>query len=208
MFDPALRDAAQASKAWPFEEARKLVARVERTGQTGGAVRDRLWPLGPAAYRHLRRSRAHHHGAPCVPGADRRQDQDPAARLLRRHGRPAQGSRQRAEQGHVARPSRQAADRACPTRSARTRASARTTTRMLRALPRRVRLRLRVRVVDRLLHVRPLRRGAAAHAARASTRCMAIMLPSLREERAATYSPFLPIHPETGIVMQVPIDGA
>jgi lysyl-tRNA synthetase, class I len=33
-----------------------------------------------------------------------------------------------------------------------------------------------------------------------------IMLPSLREERAATYSPFLPIHPETGVVMQVPID--
>src|SRR6201747_2905782 len=33
MFDPALRDAAQASKAWPFEEARKIVARVERTGQ-------------------------------------------------------------------------------------------------------------------------------------------------------------------------------
>ncbi|HYC25098.1 MAG TPA: lysine--tRNA ligase [Roseiarcus sp.] len=34
-----------------------------------------------------------------------------------------------------------------------------------------------------------------------------IMLPSLREERAATYSPFLPIHPETGVVMQVPIEG-
>lgn len=33
----------------------------------------------------------------------------------------------------------------------------------------------------------------------------AIMLPSLREERASTYSPFLPIHPETGIVMQVPV---
>ncbi|HLW90351.1 MAG TPA: lysine--tRNA ligase [Roseiarcus sp.] len=33
-----------------------------------------------------------------------------------------------------------------------------------------------------------------------------IMLPSLREERAATYSPFLPIHPETGVVMQVPIE--
>jgi lysyl-tRNA synthetase class 1 len=32
-----------------------------------------------------------------------------------------------------------------------------------------------------------------------------IMLPSLREERAATYSPFLPIHPETRIVMQVPL---
>ena len=35
---------------------------------------------------------------------------------------------------------------------------------------------------------------------------MAIMLPSFREERAATYSPFLPIHPKTGIVMQVPIE--
>ena len=35
---------------------------------------------------------------------------------------------------------------------------------------------------------------------------MAIMLPSFREERAATYSPFLPIHPRTGVVMQVPIE--
>jgi lysyl-tRNA synthetase class 1 len=34
---------------------------------------------------------------------------------------------------------------------------------------------------------------------------MAIMLPSLREERAATYSPFLPIDPESGIVLQVPV---
>jgi lysyl-tRNA synthetase class 1 len=33
----------------------------------------------------------------------------------------------------------------------------------------------------------------------------AIMLPSLREERAATYSPFLPIHPQTGVVMQAPV---
>src|SRR5437764_4339961 len=34
MFDPALLAAAQASKAWPFEEARKLIARVARTGQS------------------------------------------------------------------------------------------------------------------------------------------------------------------------------
>src|SRR6266480_5773351 len=32
------------------------------------------------------------------------------------------------------------------------------------------------------------------------------MLPSLREERASTYSPFLPIHPKTGVVMQVPAE--
>ncbi len=35
---------------------------------------------------------------------------------------------------------------------------------------------------------------------------MAIMLPTLREERRRTYSPFLPIHPQTGIVMQVPVE--
>ncbi len=34
---------------------------------------------------------------------------------------------------------------------------------------------------------------------------MEIMLPSLREERAQTYSPFLPISPRTEIVLQVPI---
>ena len=32
-----------------------------------------------------------------------------------------------------------------------------------------------------------------------------IMVPSLREERAQTYFPFLPIHPRTGVVMQVPV---
>ncbi len=31
------------------------------------------------------------------------------------------------------------------------------------------------------------------------------MLPSLREERAQTYSPFLPIDPRSGVVLQVPV---
>src|ERR1700726_3643886 len=34
---------------------------------------------------------------------------------------------------------------------------------------------------------------------------MAVMLPWLREERAQTYSPFLPISPRTGVVLQVAI---
>jgi lysyl-tRNA synthetase, class I len=34
---------------------------------------------------------------------------------------------------------------------------------------------------------------------------MAIMLPSLREERQQTYAPFLPVSPTTGAVLQVPI---
>lgn len=35
---------------------------------------------------------------------------------------------------------------------------------------------------------------------------MQIMLPSLREERAASYSPFMPLCPRTGQVLQVPIE--
>ncbi|MBY0335265.1 MAG: lysine--tRNA ligase [Acetobacteraceae bacterium] len=33
-----------------------------------------------------------------------------------------------------------------------------------------------------------------------------VILPTLGAERRATYSPFLPIHPETGVVMQVPME--
>ncbi len=36
---------------------------------------------------------------------------------------------------------------------------------------------------------------------------VAAVLPTLRAERAATYSPILPIHPRTGVVMQVPVEG-
>ena len=35
---------------------------------------------------------------------------------------------------------------------------------------------------------------------------MGVMLPTLRAERRATYSPILPIDPETGIVLQVPVE--
>ncbi len=48
--------------------------------------------------------------------------------------------------------------------------------------------------------------AALLHMLRKFDKVQAIMLPSLREERAATYSPFLPIHPKTGHVMQVAVD--
>jgi lysyl-tRNA synthetase class 1 len=35
---------------------------------------------------------------------------------------------------------------------------------------------------------------------------MKVMLPTLGEERRSTYSPFLPIHPKTGVVMQVAVE--
>ena len=48
--------------------------------------------------------------------------------------------------------------------------------------------------------------AALLHMLRNYEKVMAIMLPTFREERAASYSPFLPVHPETGIVLQVPLD--
>ena len=48
---------------------------------------------------------------------------------------------------------------------------------------------------------------ALLHLLRNLDAVMAIMLPTFREERAATYSPFLPLHPRTGHVMQVPLEG-
>jgi lysyl-tRNA synthetase class 1 len=35
---------------------------------------------------------------------------------------------------------------------------------------------------------------------------MGVMLPTLRKERQATYSPVLPISPKSGIVLQVPVE--
>jgi len=46
-----------------------------------------------------------------------------------------------------------------------------------------------------------LRRMAETH-----EEVRAVILPTLGPERRATYSPFLPIHPATGIVMQVPME--
>ena len=65
------------------------------------------------------------------------------------------------------------------------------------AVPRHLRLRVRVRQRDRVLSLGAVRRGAAARAERYDA-IMEVMLASLREERQQTYSIFLPISPQTG----------
>ena len=154
-----LRAFAEQSHAWPFEEARKIVARLQAAPEGRGHLRDRLRPVRPAAYRHLRRGGAHHDGAPRLPRAHRRQDQDAAHRFFRRHGRLAQGSRQYPQQRHGGATPQPAADQgarsvrhACELRRSQQRAPAR--------IPRSVRLRLRIPVVDCLLHVGTFRRCA------------------------------------------------
>jgi len=47
--------------------------------------------------------------------------------------------------------------------------------------------------------------GALMDVLRRYDEIMAVMLPTLREERQQSYSPFLPISPQTGRVLQVPI---
>jgi lysyl-tRNA synthetase class 1 len=44
--DPAFFDAAQAAKAWPFEEARKIVARLKRTGKKEALFETGYGPSG------------------------------------------------------------------------------------------------------------------------------------------------------------------
>ena len=145
---PSLRELAETSNAWPFEEARKIVARLKKQAEGRGHLRDRLRPLRPAAYRHLRRGGAHHHGAPRLPRAHRGQGEDAADRLLRRHGRLAQGAGQRAQQGAAGEASRQAADQGA--RSVRHPRELRRPQQCAAArLPRPLRLRLRVHVLDR-----------------------------------------------------------
>ncbi len=44
--DPALVEAARASAAWPFEEARKLVVRLERSGKKEALFETGYGPSG------------------------------------------------------------------------------------------------------------------------------------------------------------------
>ncbi len=63
--DPALRTAALASKAWPYEEARKVLKRYPQ-GKAGGAPILFETGYGPSGlpYRDFQRSAPHDDGAP------------------------------------------------------------------------------------------------------------------------------------------------
>ncbi len=80
------RDFAIAARAWPFEEARKLLAAHRaaakgRPSREQSPVRNRLWTIGPAAYRHLWRSRPYKLGSPGLSRDER--SANPAGRIFR-----------------------------------------------------------------------------------------------------------------------------
>ncbi|ALA17265.1 MULTISPECIES: lysine--tRNA ligase [unclassified Chelatococcus] len=202
--DPALVEAARASAAWPFEEARKLVARLERSGKKEALFET---GYGPSGLPHIgtfgevaRTSMVRH--------AFRVLTEDRIPTRLVAFSDDMDGLRKVPDNvpnrdmlaAHIGKPLTRVPDPFGTHESfghhnnARLRAfldafgfdyTFMSATECYTAGRFDDTLRL---VVERYDEV------------------MAIMLPSLRAERAQSYSPFLPVHPKTGIVMQVPIE--
>jgi lysyl-tRNA synthetase, class I len=203
MSSDTLREAAGSSKAWPFEEARKLIGRLERSPRTEVIFET---GYGPSGLPHLgtfgevaRTSMVRHAFrvltgdsvktrliafSDDMDGLRKVPDNIPNRDLIARHlGKPLTkipdpfGEHESFAAHNNAR-LRAFLDRFGFDYEFMSSTEAYQSGRFDKAL---------MRVLERFDEVQ------------------AIMLPSLREERAATYSPFLPIHPQTGIVMQAPV---
>ncbi len=204
MIDPALRDAAQTANAWPFEEARKLVERVKRTGQTSVLFETGYGPSGLphiGTFGEVARTTMVRRAFEILTGGTI------ATRLIA-FSDDMDGLRKVPDNipnkdrvaAHLGKPLTEVPDPFGTHDSfgahnnARLRAFLDTfgfeytfmsSTECYRSG------RFDAALVEFLEHLDEV---------------LAIMLPSLRQERAATYSPFLPIHPRTRVVMQVPVD--
>ena len=163
MSQAALRETAEVSKAWPFEEARKLIARVERTGQKSVLFETGYGPSGLphiGTFGEVARTTMVRH-------AFRVLTDDAIETRLVAFSDDMDGLRKTPDnipnraliQANLGRPLSEVPDPFGEYDSFAAHNNAR-----LQALPRQLRLRLRVRLLDRLLQVRPLRRRAAAHA--------------------------------------------
>jgi lysyl-tRNA synthetase class 1 len=203
-FDPALLDAARTSNAWPFEEARKVVARLEKTGKTEALFET---GYGPSGLPHIgtfgevaRTSMVRH-----------------AFRVLTEDRIPTR---------LVAFSDDMDGLRKVPDNVPNKELLAANLNKPLTAVPdpfgthpsfgEHNNARLRAFLdgfgfdYEFLSATECYRSGRFDPTLRLMLErydeVMAIMLPSLRAERSATYSPFLPLHPTTGHVMQVPIE--
>ena len=163
MSSAALREAAEVSKAWPFEEARKLIARVKRTGQRRVLFETGYGPSGLphiGTFGEVARTTMVRHAFRALTG-------DEIETRLIAFSDDMDGLRKTPDnipnramvEQHLGKPLTEVPDPFGAVRQFR-RAQQRAAAR----LSRRLRLRLRVRLVDRILQVRPLRRRAAAHA--------------------------------------------
>jgi lysyl-tRNA synthetase class 1 len=205
MTGEALRAAAVVSKAWPFEEARKLVARIERTGQREVVFET---GYGPSGLPHLG-TFGEVARTTMVRRAFRVLTEDAIKTRLIAFSDDMDGLRKTPEnipnremvQENLGKPLSEVPDPFGQYESF--------------AAHNNARLRgfldgfgFEYEFVSSTHYYKSGRFDAALlHMLRRFEAIQEIMLPSLREERAGTYSPFLPIHPRTRIVMQVPLTG-
>jgi len=205
MSHPALREAAEASKAWPFEEARKLIARVKRTGQKSVVFETGYGPSGLphiGTFGEVARTTMVRHAfrvltddalptrlvafSDDMDGLRKTPDNSPNREMI---------------QANLGKPLTEVPDPFGEYESFAAHNNAR-----LRGFL--DSFGFDYEFASSTAYYTSGRFDAALlHMLRRFDAVQKIMLPSLREERAATYSPFLPIHPRTRIVMQVPLAG-
>ncbi len=203
MSSQALREAAEISKAWPFEEARKLVTRLERSERKEVIFETGYGPSGLphlGTFGEVARTNMVRHAFRTLVGDDIKtkliafsDDMDGLRKV------PDNVPNRDMILSHLGKPLSQVPDPFGEYASFAEHNNAR-----LRAF------------LDQfgfeyefMSSTECYRSGRFDKALLRMLDCFdevqAIMLPSLRAERAATYSPFLPIHPRTGVVMQAPV---
>ena len=203
MSSQALREAGEASKAWPFEEARKLVARLERSERKEVIFETGYGPSGLphlGTFGEVARTNMVRHAFRTLVGDDIKtkliafsDDMDGLRKV------PDNVPNRDMILSHLGKPLSQVPDPFGEYASFAEHNNAR-----LRAF------------LDQfgfeyefMSSTECYRSGRFDTALLRMLDCFdevqAVMLPSLRAERAATYSPFLPIHPRTGVVMQAPV---
>ena len=204
-FPPDLLEAARISQAWPFEEARKLIARVEKSGQTSVLFET---GYGPSGLPHIgtfgevaRTSMVRHAFETLTEGKFQTRllafsdDMDGLRKV------PDNIPNKDLIAAHLGKPLTQVPDPFGTHESFGAHNNAR-----LRAF-----LDASGFDYEFASSTHYYKSGIFDVALKRALTCysalMDIMLPTFREERAATYSPFLPIHPRTGIVMQVALTG-
>jgi lysyl-tRNA synthetase, class I len=205
MSDAARREAAAISKAWPFEEAKKLVARVARTGQKRVLFETGYGPSGLphiGTFGEVARTSMVRHAFRVLT------DEAIETRLIA-FSDDMDGLRKTPDnipnraliEANLGKPLTEVPDPfgEYPSFAAHNNA------RLRRFLDR---FGFDYEFASSTEYYTSGRFDAALlHMLKRFDAVLKIMLPSLREERAATYSPFLPIHPRTRIVMQVPLTG-
>src|SRR5271154_1255427 len=203
MSGEALRAAAELSKAWPFKEARKIVARIERTGQREVVFETGYGPSGLphiGTFGEVARTTMVRH-------AFRVLTDDAIETRLIAFSDDMDGLRKTPDnipnremvQAHLGKPLSEVPDPFGEYESF----AAHNNARLRRFLDG---FGFDYEFASSTAYYQSGRFDAALlHMLRRFDAIQEIMLPSLRAQRAATYSPFLPIHPRTRIVMQVPL---